>query len=495
MGKATKNNSLNMNKLAPPAIPTIEEIHLVSSFSPPPVYHPLFPKQKEKILEAVDRKYKDLEEKKPLVEVLENSMTYRKKLDEVMMGRARLENKEFGDEEKAKLIKNGLPKKMCDPGNFVLPVRVNKTTQMSALADTGSSISVLPFILYKNLGLGDLRPYYSNLTMADNRQAKAMREVRNVRIQIGYQAYLTNFLVLDIPVDNELPLLLGHPFLRTCGVIIDMRRGTMIIDDGVIRHTYFPKPRAKTYLENFEVEEEDDWLGCFEVGRDEDGNPKYGPVAPSFLDIEDEMERALAMEAYFNPFKNIIVFKNFIDFLGSLPIQLKHTDWGSKGHGVYRKTEGDELWQAKFEVISPSQCKFTRGFKTKETKRKLSGASEFRFYWFVYCLLSLILSILYQKKNTPPNPLISKYKGRNGKKIINYSLKPVTNAYLKWHDLPSMERHTYNEQLSRLQQKDFAMPRLVNWEVFYLYGCDETLRNLMKMEYTHEDRDEFVDYS
>ncbi|GJZ40094.1 hypothetical protein Tco_0586657 [Tanacetum coccineum] len=41
------------------------------------------------------------------------------------------------------------------------------------------------------------------------------------------------------------------------------------------------------------MEGEDDWLGSFEVGRDEDGNVKYGPVAPSFIDIEDDMERAL----------------------------------------------------------------------------------------------------------------------------------------------------------------------------------------------------------
>ncbi|GJY59429.1 aminopeptidase M1-like protein isoform X1 [Tanacetum coccineum] len=45
------------------------------------------------------------------------------------------------------------------------------------------------------------------------------------------------------------------------------------------------------------MNEDKDWLGCFEVGRDEDGNPKYGLVAPSFLHIEDEMEIALAMES------------------------------------------------------------------------------------------------------------------------------------------------------------------------------------------------------
>nr|GEU81121.1 zinc finger, CCHC-type [Tanacetum cinerariifolium] len=116
-----------------------------------------------------------------------------------------------------------------------------------------------------------------------------------------------------------------------------------------------------------------DAMSCFKVWRDEDGNTKYRPVAPSFLDIEDDMERVLAMEAYFNPFKNIIVFKKLVDFIGSLPIQLKSTNWGNEGHGVYKKVEGDGAWHAKFEVITLSRRKFTRGFKTKNTKRKLSG--------------------------------------------------------------------------------------------------------------------------
>ncbi|GJS36857.1 hypothetical protein Tco_0535239 [Tanacetum coccineum] len=68
-----------------------------------------------------------------------------------------------------------------------------------------------------------------------------------------------NFLVLDVLVDQELPLLLGRPFLSTCGALIDMGRGTSTIDVGG-------------------------------VGRDEDDNLKYGPIAPLFLDIEDDME-------------------------------------------------------------------------------------------------------------------------------------------------------------------------------------------------------------
>ncbi|GJV84910.1 hypothetical protein Tco_1524808 [Tanacetum coccineum] len=289
------------------------------------------------------------------------------------LGRERLRKNDFSEEDKLGIIDHGLPKNMCDPGNYVLSVRVNGVIEMMALVDTGASVSVIPYSLYKDLGLGDPRPYQSNLTMADNTQAKAMGEVKNIRIR--YQAYVVDFLVLDILVDQELPLLFGRPFLRTCGAIIDMVRRTLYIDDGVFSHTYFPKPRAKSYTENFDMEGEDDWLECFKVGRDEDGNAKYGLVSPSFLDIEDDTERSLAMEAYFNPFKNIIVFKKLVDSLGSLLIQLKNADWGNEGYGMYRKIDGDGVWHARFEIVTPSRRKF-KGHSRPKIQKGSSWANS-----------------------------------------------------------------------------------------------------------------------
>nr|GEU82026.1 hypothetical protein [Tanacetum cinerariifolium] len=136
---------------------------------------------------------------------------------ETERGNERLNKKEFSEEDKVGIIEHGLPKKMCDPRNYVLLVKINGIVEMIALVDTGAS---------------------------------------------------------------------------------------------VIRHTYFPKPRSKSYVEAFEMEGEDDWLGSFEVGRDKDRNVKCNSVAPSFIDIEYDMERALAMEAYFNPFKNIGAMKD-----------------------------------------------------------------------------------------------------------------------------------------------------------------------------------------
>ncbi|GJT65264.1 hypothetical protein Tco_1016744 [Tanacetum coccineum] len=279
-----------------------------------------------KMKEVLDIKYKELEESKPNLEVLENYVMYKKKLDEILICKERINKKEFSEEDKVGITEHSLPKKMCDPRNYVLPVKINGVVEMVALVDTGASVSVLPYSLYKDLRLGDPRPYQTNLKMADNTQAKAMGELKN------------------------LPLLLGRPFLITCRAIIDMGRGILCIYDGVICHTYFPKPQSKSYVEAFEMEGEDDWLGSFKVERDKDGNVKYGSVAPSFIDIKDDMERALAMEAYFNLFKNVIVFKKLVDFLDSLPVQLKNLDWGNEGYGTYKKVDGDGDWHARLEV-------------------------------------------------------------------------------------------------------------------------------------------------
>nr|GEY06982.1 hypothetical protein [Tanacetum cinerariifolium] len=87
----------------------------------------LSPTNPKKVKEALDRKCKELEESKPILEVLKNYMTYCKKLDEALMGRARLSRDDYDEELKMRIVEHGLPKKMCDPGNFVLPVNVNGT--------------------------------------------------------------------------------------------------------------------------------------------------------------------------------------------------------------------------------------------------------------------------------------------------------------------------------------------------------------------------------
>ncbi|GJZ55680.1 retrovirus-related pol polyprotein from transposon TNT 1-94 [Tanacetum coccineum] len=98
-------------------------------------------------------------------------------------------------------------------------------------------------------------------------------------------------------------------------------------------------------------------------------------------------------------------------------------------------------------------------------------------------------------KETLPNPLIAEYERKNKRNTISYSLQPVSNANLKWKDLCSVERHAYFEKLSKLQERSFGVPRVANWCLIDGYGFDDTLREMMKLEYIYEgDGDVFVDY-
>ncbi|GJV49406.1 hypothetical protein Tco_1439618 [Tanacetum coccineum] len=62
-------------------------------------------------------------------------------------------------------------------------------------------------------------------------------------------------------------------------------------------------------------------------------------------------------------------------------------------------------------------------------------------------------------------------------------------------ELPLAERHAYCERLSKFQGKGFGISRVPSWTLFYDYNIEETLKNNMKYEYIHDDRDDFVDYS
>ncbi|GJU19151.1 DNA-directed DNA polymerase [Tanacetum coccineum] len=81
IGKANRIKNYNVNKITPPTLPKIEEIPPPSSSTSQPIFYPLLPKQKDNILEALDRKYKELEEENPILEVVDNYMVYRKKMD------------------------------------------------------------------------------------------------------------------------------------------------------------------------------------------------------------------------------------------------------------------------------------------------------------------------------------------------------------------------------------------------------------------------------
>ncbi|GKA13063.1 hypothetical protein Tco_0692609 [Tanacetum coccineum] len=89
---------------------------------------------------------------------------------------------------------------------------------------------------------------------------------------------------------------------------------------------------------------------------------------------------------------------------------------------------------------------------------------------------------------------LAHYQIRSKGSKKNY-LQPITHEYLKWSRLSAGEKNAYNERLSTLQTRQFGIPRLVNWNVFEEYGCEDALMDMMKIEYMNEDGYLFLDRS
>ena len=105
-----------------------------------------------------------------------------------------------------------------------------------ALLDLGASVNLLPYSMYKKLGLGELKPTFITLSLADRSIKIPKGTVEDVLIQVDKFYYPVDFVVLDTePVvvwANYVPIILGRPFLAISNAIINCRNGVMQLTFG-----------------------------------------------------------------------------------------------------------------------------------------------------------------------------------------------------------------------------------------------------------------------
>ncbi|GKF53441.1 reverse transcriptase domain-containing protein [Tanacetum coccineum] len=65
------------------------------------------------------------------------------------------------------VILNKLPKKLGDPGRFLILCEFSRINTCNALADLGASINLMPYSVWKNLSLPELTPTCITLELAD----------------------------------------------------------------------------------------------------------------------------------------------------------------------------------------------------------------------------------------------------------------------------------------------------------------------------------------
>ena len=142
-----------------------------------------------------------------------------------------VDKKAFLTKQVSVIIQCKTPVKYKDPGCPTISVNIKGTCVEKALLDLGASVNLLPYFVYKKLGLGDLKPTSITLSLADRSIKKPKGMVEDVLIQVDKFYQPVNFVVLDTePVAvgaNYVPIILGRPFLATSNATINCQNGVM----------------------------------------------------------------------------------------------------------------------------------------------------------------------------------------------------------------------------------------------------------------------------
>nr|XP_016477405.1 PREDICTED: uncharacterized protein LOC107798884 [Nicotiana tabacum] len=116
-----------------------------------------------------------------------------------------------------------------ETGSFTIPVRIGEIDVGRALCDLGSSINLMPLSVFKQLGLGALRPTTVLLQLADISYVYPEGVNEDVLLQIGKFIFPADFIILDYEADELVLIILGRILLATRDAIIKVREGKMIL--------------------------------------------------------------------------------------------------------------------------------------------------------------------------------------------------------------------------------------------------------------------------
>ena len=174
----------------------------------------------------------------PLLDIIKQVPAYAKFLKDLCTIKKGLgiEKKAFLTEQVSAIIQRKNPVKYKDPGSPTISVNIGGNCIDKSLLDLGASVNLLSYSVYKQLGLGELKPTNITLSLADRSVKIPKGIVEDVLVKIDKFYYPVHFVVLDTePIANEpnhVPIILGRPFLATANAIINCWNGVMQLTFG-----------------------------------------------------------------------------------------------------------------------------------------------------------------------------------------------------------------------------------------------------------------------
>ena len=172
-----------------------------------------------------------------------------------------------------------IPNKLGNMGSFTLPCEIGYNPFLLAVLDSGSSINLMPYTVYRNLGITKpMGPKQSTLYMANGSAAYPMGIVTDIMVKVGNASYPCDFEIFDMDPSEHEPILLGRPFLRTAGAVMNFKEDKVTIDY-FDRQLTFAMPRAGD-REAVRALQKKGWVGK-SFQRQKPNAPEYRPYPRS----------------------------------------------------------------------------------------------------------------------------------------------------------------------------------------------------------------------
>ncbi|XP_050874873.1 uncharacterized protein LOC127078461 [Lathyrus oleraceus] len=114
--------------------------------------------------------------------------------------------------------------KKKDRGSVTIPCTIGDKKFKKALIDLEASVSLMPLSIYKKLGLGTVQDTRMTLQFVDRSVRQPYGIMEDILVKIDKFVLLVNFVILEMPEAEEVPLILGQTFFRN-RTVYDRHRG------------------------------------------------------------------------------------------------------------------------------------------------------------------------------------------------------------------------------------------------------------------------------
>src|SRR4051812_11082502 len=123
-------------------------------------------------------------------------------------------------------LEASIPRTLEDGWDPMIKIKLNNFSCF-ALCDVGASTSVMPKRMYDMLELKPFEPCSFGVRLVDSSIKKPLGKLDDVLIIVNDNYVPVDFIVMDIECEHLCPIILGRPFLRTVGAVIDMKEGNI----------------------------------------------------------------------------------------------------------------------------------------------------------------------------------------------------------------------------------------------------------------------------